>query len=159
MNRELVHPVDDYEIYPDDGMPDDIKSDFIEAASIVSKSPRGAAALLRLCLQKILEGLNERGTIDNAIGNLVKRGLDQRIQQMLDVVRVLGNEAVHPGTIDLRDDKETALQLFAIVNIISRTMISNDKIVKELYNSLPKSKLAAIAKRDGKLDSDTGGSE
>ena len=44
--------------------------------------------------------------IDDDIGALVKRGLDARIQKALDVVRVVGNNAVHPGQIDLRDDNE-----------------------------------------------------
>lgn len=69
---------------------------------------------------------------------------------MLDVVRVLGNEAVHPGLIDMKDDTETAVNLFGIVNIITRTMITDNNMIDNLYNSLPQSKLDAIAKRDGK---------
>jgi len=34
------------------------------------------------------------------------------ILQSLDIVRVIGNESVHPGVIDLKDDRHTALRLF-----------------------------------------------
>jgi hypothetical protein len=134
---------------PNDDLEADIKQDFREAASIVNKSPRGAAALLRLCVQKICKQLGLPGkNIDSDIATLVTRGLDIQIQQALDVVRVVGNEAVHPGTIDFRDDPTMVTQLFQLINIIADAMISQPARIKELYSSLPQAKREAIEKRD-----------
>ena len=82
-------------------MPEDVRADFLEAASIVDASARGAAALLRLCIQKIVMALGGRGNnLNEDIGNLVEQRLiPQSIQQALDVVRVVGNNAVHPGVM------------------------------------------------------------
>ena len=88
----------------------------------------------------------EKGrNIDEDIGHLVRKGLPPLVQQALDAVRVIGNEAVHPGTIDLKDDRDTAGRLFDLVNIIAEQMISNPKHVKELYDKLPESKRKANA--------------
>lgn len=37
---------------------------------------------------------------------------------------MIGNEAVHPGELDQRDDQEAALELFALVNVIANNRIS-----------------------------------
>lgn len=126
---ELIYPINELVVEPNEGMPADVKADFLEASEILDKSPRGAAALLRLCVQKLLMHLGEKGkNINDEIGNLVKKGLDQRIQQALDVVRVVGNSAVHPGQIDLRDDKTIATKLFGLVNVIVESQITQHVI-------------------------------
>ncbi len=132
-------------------MPDDIKADYEEARDILSQSPRGAAALLRLCIQKLCKHLGKPGTnINDDIGALVKDGLSPKVQKSLDIVRVVGNNAVHPGQIDLRDDLQTANMLFGLVNLIADVMITQPKHVDELFNSVvPDSQKDAIARRDG----------
>ena len=65
------------------------------------------------------------------------QGLDKRIQQALDVVRVVGNNAVHPGELDIRDDTATAHKLFELINLISDVMISQPKHIGALYEALP----------------------
>lgn len=130
-------------------LPSDIRRDYEEAAEVLAASPRAAAALLRLAIQKVcIHLLDRRGAINEMIADLVKRGLSPLVQRALDVVRVVGNEAVHPGTIDLLDDHDTAMKLFGLVNLIGEAMISQPKHVAALYSSLPPEKLAAIAKRD-----------
>jgi len=129
--------------------PPDIARDYDEARAIVQKSPRGAAALLRLAIQKLCAHLGEPGkNINDDIASLVSKGLDPRIQRALDVLRVVGNEAVHPGTIDLNDDPDTAENLFKLFNLIVEKMISEPKLVDEVYSNLPAAKLAAIEQRD-----------
>lgn len=82
------------------------------------------------------------------IAALVKDGLSTKIQRALDVVRVVGNESVHPGEMNINDDAETARALFELVNIIAETMISEPKRIDQLFHSLPASKLEGIRARD-----------
>ena len=67
----------------------------------------------------------------------------------MDAVRLIGNEAVHPGTIDLNDDSSLALALFDLVNLTVDAMITQPRMVGDLYSRLPQSKRDAIDKRDG----------
>ncbi len=135
---------------PNADLPEDVRTDYDEASTILNLSPRGAAALLRLCIQKLCKHLGEKGeNINDDIKALVKKGLEVRLQRALDVVRVIGNNAVHPGQIDLRDDRATAETLFGLVNLIAEKMITEPKHVEELYGSLPESARKAIEKRDG----------
>lgn len=146
---EIVFPSNHSAILPHDDMPPEVRADFIEAAEIVDKSARGAAALLRLAIQKMLAHLGEDTTnLNSAIASLVKKGLDSTVQQALDIVRVIGNNAVHPGELDLKDDKATAMQLFALVNIIVQTTISAKAQIAALYASLPQGAIQAIERRD-----------
>lgn len=136
---------------PNEDLSEDIKKDYEEASSIVQKSPRGAAALLRLAIQKLCAQLGEKGEDINAdIGNLVKKGLPVKVQQSLDSLRVIGNEAVHPGTLDLRDDIKIASVLFKLVNFIAEKMITEPKEIEAIYNKLPESKKEQIKERDKK---------
>lgn len=148
-NGTLIEPESAPAPLPNVDLPDDIKVDYQEARSIIAKSPRGAAALLRLCVQKLCRHLGESGKDLNAdVAALVKQGLNPTIQRSLDIVRVIGNEAVHPGQIDLRDQVDTAVQLCHLINIIAETMITQPKMVEGLYQQLPQSKRDQIEKRD-----------
>lgn len=132
-------------------MPDDVKMDFQEARQIVSKSPRGAAALLRLAMQKLMPHLGERGNdLNTDIARLVQKGLPLQIQQACDAVRVIGNEAVHPGELSLTDTPEMAHQLFDLVNVIVQVMIAQPMQIATTFGSLPASKREAIEERDAK---------
>lgn len=136
--------------FPNSEMPEKVKTLYLEAASISNKSPRGAAALLRLAIQVLCKELGEKGdNINTDIGSLVTKGLPEIVQQSLDVVRVTGNDAVHPGQIDT-DNPETVGQLFALTNVIIEYMIALPNKVSGIYSALPTEKLDGIYKRDGK---------
>jgi len=151
VSDRLLFPSPKAGMRPNPDLPNDIVQDFEEAREIVNASPRGAAAILRLCIQKLCQHLGEKGkNIDDDIASLVKKGLQPLVQKSLDIVRVIGNEAVHPGVMDLKDDRDTALRLFDLVNAISEQMISHPKVVSEMYAQLPESKRKAIETRDKK---------
>jgi hypothetical protein len=149
LHDKMIWPVFSVAPLPNPDIPDDVKLDYNEAGVIINLSPRGAAALLRLAIQKLCKHLGQKGKdINEDIAAMVKVGLDVRVQQALDVVRVIGNNAVHPGQIDLRDDKATAERLFALVNLITEITISQPKHIKSMYEKLPDNALKAIEKRD-----------
>ncbi len=127
---------------------DDIRNDYNEAGSILDLSPRGAAALLRLAIQKLCKELGKSGeNLNEDIGELVSDGLATKVQMSLDIVRVIGNNAVHPGKLDF-DDRSTALSLFTLLNLIADQMISQPRSVEEAYNNLPPEALNSIKRRD-----------
>jgi hypothetical protein len=151
MDGKMVIPDMEGVPYPNDDLNDEIKEDYMEARSILTRSPRGAAALLRLALQKLCKQLGESGKdINSDIANLVKKGLRPSIQKSLDIVRVTGNESVHPGVLDMKDNRDVALRLFELVNLIAEVMISEPKRIDELYDKvIPEDKKKAIAGRNG----------
>jgi len=152
VHQNLVSPAQKEGPLPNQDLPEDIIHDFEEARSIVDLSPRGSAALLRLCIQKLCKELGEKGdNINNDIASLMAKGLDPLIQKSLDIVRVNGNEAVHDGVMNLKDDKDTALNLFTIVNEIAEQMISRPKRLKQMYERLPEDKRRGIEARDKKV--------
>jgi Domain of unknown function (DUF4145) len=148
---QLVYPLKGEAPPANPDIPEDIRRDYDEASAILLLSPRGAAALVRLCIQKLCKHLGRPGkNLNDDIGALVESGLDTRVQKALDIVRVIGNNAVHPGQLDLRDDRATAESLFRLLNVIAEKMISEPKHVDDVYNSLPTQAKKAIEIRDGK---------
>lgn len=145
---DMVFPYSGDSPFPNPEMPEAVRKLYLEAASIHTKSPRGAAALLRLAIQILCKELGEKGkNINEDISNLVKKGLPEIVQQSLDIVRVTGNDAVHPGQIDT-DDSQTVRRLFELTNIIIEYMIALPKKVSGLYSLLPPDKIEAIKDRD-----------
>lgn len=139
---------------PNLDMPCKVKVIYQEASSIISESPRASAALSRLAIEYLVDELNAEGkSLNQKIGYLVSKGLPKLIQQSLDTVRVIGNNAVHPGQIDFDDDDELAHALLQLINIIVDNQISQPKMIGELYNSLPKNALKGITDRDKKAHS------
>jgi hypothetical protein len=134
---------------PHDDLAEPALSTYREAREVVSASPRAAAALLRLCVQQLVPLLGGKSNdLNAAVGELVAVGLPVLVQQSMDSVRLIGNEAVHPGTIDLNDDPQMAMALFDLVNLVVQTMVTQPRMVKDLYGRLPPTKLEAIERRD-----------
>ena len=147
-------------IYPDTGnapfpvedMPEDVKADYMEAASIFSKSHRGGAALLRLALQKLLKHLGKEGkNINDDIRALAGDGfLPAKVIQVADTLRITGNNAVHPGTMSDEDFDDVAEKMFDLINFIVRKAITEPKELDELYLKVPESARKSAEMQDAK---------
>lgn len=60
-------------------LPTETRVDYEEAKAILERSPRGAAALLRLCIQKLCTHLGEKGrNLNDNVGALIWKGLPVR---------------------------------------------------------------------------------
>ena len=135
--------------HPD--LPEDCKTEYNEARDIFARSPRAAAALLRLCIQKLMPHLDQSGeNINDDIAALVADGLPALVQKALDICRVVGNNAVHPGEIDLNDTPDITERMFEMINFIVEDRITRPKEIEDLYLKIPESSRDAISKRDGK---------
>lgn len=148
---------DDVYIYPDivaeeanTDMPESVKQLYNEAGLIYNKSPRAACALLRLAIDRLCNELGETDKdINKNIGELVKKGLPSSVQKALDIVRVVGNKAVHPGQIAFDvDNKKTAIDLMKLINIITERMICEPKEIDSMFDQLPESAKESIKRRD-----------
>lgn len=150
IGSKMIYPHISGAPLPNPDMPSDVRSDYEEATQVLQASPRAAAALLRLAIQKLSVHLGQPGkNINDDIAALVKQGLKVQIQQALDVVRVIGNNAVHPGELDIKDDRDTCASLFTLVNMIVDDRITQPKAVASLFDRLPQGAKAQIEKRNG----------
>ncbi len=154
IDTQMIYPKKIIVQQPNDDLSEDIKSDYLEAANILSESPRAAAAILRLALQKLCKELGEKGeNINDDIGNLVKKGLNPLVQKSLDALRITGNSGVHPGEINLKEEPERVIKLFELLNFVADKMITEPKEVGGFYEALPDSAKEAVKKRDTKVAS------
>lgn len=146
---KMIYPAALYAPSPHPDTPEDIAQIFEEARAVFSISPKASAALLRLALEKLVYQLaGQHGSINDAIKSLVKKGLPERVQKAMDVLRVTGNKALHAGTIDLTDDQKVANSLFAVFNLIVEDQITKVKQVNLLFEMLPEDEKQKIEKRD-----------
>lgn len=149
IDDKMVMPVSSGVPMPNEDMPDEVRELYLEAREVLPYSAKASIALLRLALQHLCKELGGEGkNINNDISKLVKEGLSVKVQKALDSIRVIGNNAVHPGTIDLDDNPDIAPLLFELLNVIVNEMITQPKQIDELYLRLPQRALDAISKRD-----------
>lgn len=127
---------------PNPDMPEKVKDCYLEAAQVLNASPRSAAALLRLGLQHLLAQLLDDEGSGHLYTDIIRYSQNAPIQivKALDIIRVTGNNSVHPGTIDLDEEPERAEYLFILMNMICDESISRPKLLEEAYQRLPESK-------------------
>jgi hypothetical protein len=150
---EYLYPLAINNIDMSHNMPDDLSEDYAEAQAVAGISPRSAAALLRLLLERLCthylsESHPKIKKLDGMIGVLVKEGVPEYIQKACDILRITGNETVHAGTIDIRDDPKSVISLFELVNMVADYLHIKYKKITELYEGLPEDKRIGIENRD-----------
>ncbi len=151
VDKKMVYPLELTAPSANEHMPPEVKKIYDEARSISNLSPRAAAALLRVALEKLTEYLGEKkGNLNTRIKNLKQRDLPEKVIKSLDILRVNGNEGAHAGQIDLenKDNSNIVAGLFRLVNIVVRNTIEEDKEVDTFYKALPEDKKEGIKNRD-----------
>lgn len=149
-NQKMVYPRSITVENPNPDMPEVAKGLYIESAQILQDSPRASAALLRLALQEILNEVvkgGEKNNINKNIGILSKE-VDKTTQKALDLIRINGNNAVHPGEIQIKE--ETTEYMYKLLNIIVQKLISDKKQIDDLFEKLPKNIKESIERRESK---------
>ena len=149
---EILYPDFGSAPLPAEDMPEDVKKDYEEAARIFIKSPRGAAALLRLGLQKLCIHLGEKGkNINDDIRSLVEKGVfSGQVVKVADTLRITGNNAVHPGQISDEDFDRAAGKMFDLINALVEETITKPKMWNNLYEQMPENARNAAEEKDKK---------
>lgn len=144
----MVYPQKGIGPLPNPDLPETVRNLYLEASAVGAISSRAAAALLRLALQLLCKELGGDGkNINDDIKRLVEKGLPSPVQKAMDSLRIIGNDAVHPGQIDT-DNQEVVTKLFKLINVVADYMITQPKHIDEIYDSLPEEKKKQILQRD-----------
>lgn len=137
---------------PNPDMPPDVRAIYDEARSVASFSPRSAAALLRTGTEVLLRQItgDANSTLNDLIGGLVRQGrLDAQTQKAADLLRLSGNDAVHPSEIQMSgDEQSTGASLFVLINLLIERLMTFPRQLESMFDALPERKRDQIAKRN-----------
>lgn len=151
-NEQMIRPNLLTAPLPHEDMPEEVKELYEEARQVSVFSPRAAAALLRVSLEKLTACLWEsKWNLNTRIWNLKKQWLPEKVIQSLDILRINANEWwSHAWEIDLTwaDNQKIVNGLFFLVNFIVEKVISEPKKIDEMYWELPENKIKGIENRD-----------
>jgi Domain of unknown function (DUF4145) len=128
ISGEMVWPHPTLGLPPPDDLPEDLHALYNEARAVAPISPRSAAALLRLLVDRLIASLGAPdGTLSERIASLATGGyLPTQVVEGLTACRVHGPEALPPGQIDpdTEDDPGVVLLLCRLVDSIVDTAIT-----------------------------------
>jgi hypothetical protein len=106
-------------------MPQEAKEVFEEAQSIINLSPRAACAMLRICVERMVNASGAKGgNLDEKINSL---GLPATMARLAHACRLVGNDAVHNSVIDFSVGSDEAL---AVSGALSRFA---NRLAEELF--------------------------
>jgi hypothetical protein len=115
----------------------DIQRNDEDGSQTLEASPRGAAALLRLAIEKVCKELGESGeSPKDDMASFVQEDIDARVQKVLEAVRIIESNAVCPAQIGVGDNRATAETLSGLVNLICEKMIVEPSHLRAAYAKL-----------------------
>ena len=128
--------------------PPNVRRECEETSQTLEASPRGAAALLRLAIEKLCKELGVTGeSLNEDLAFFVREDVDARVQKVLDAARIIESNAVRPGQIGLGDDRATAETLAGLVNLICEKMILEPRHLQAVYTKLRDGAQTAMEQR------------
>lgn len=145
----LVYPLVSVVDEPNPDMPEDVKVEYREASLVVVHSPKAAAALMRLALEKLLRSFEKSSCSLSSVIQKLERSqrISKKSAQLADILRITGNNAVHPGVMTLEDIEEVCTGLFVLLNRLVEELISIPKRDQELIKKLPEGQQRKLLER------------
>ena len=117
--------------------PPKVRRESEEASQILEASPRGAAALLRIAIEKLCKELGVSGeSLKDDIAFFVREDMDARVQKVLDAAQIIESNAMRPSQIGLGEDRATAETLSGLVNLICEKMIMEPRHLQEVHTKV-----------------------
>ncbi len=142
-HEEIAYPIPKG-IEAAEDMPEKAKEFFDEAQSIIALSPRAACALLRICLELMVNFAGEGKTGFSKKRPLIEKinmlGASTDILDLLHACRIVGNKFSHPGEINLgnEDTPEIAHNLSQLINALVGIWISPAILARKLKDKVGK---------------------
>lgn len=99
LSRNFVRPRSSARPNPHPDVPMEFAQDYIEAALVLSDSPKASAALSRRCLQHILreKAMVKKSDLAREIDEVINsKSLPSHLSDAIDAIRNIGNFAAHP---------------------------------------------------------------
>jgi hypothetical protein len=119
-----------------------------EASPTLDASPRGAAALLRLAMEKLCKELSDSEESPRPeIAPLFQDEVDARVQKVLDAMRIIESNAIPPDHVGVGDTRATAETLSGLVNLICEKMIIEPRHLQALYAKVRDDAQSALEQR------------
>ena len=143
--------LDDKVIYPDvslvapphEDMPESAKDLYMEAASIVGKSPRASMAILRLAVEDLVNnnfGGQPNKSLYSNIQTIISSGkYPSQINKSLEAIRLYGNIAAHNAEFLFDKPKDHYEVIFELLNVMIDSTITQDKKLNSIIGTLPES--------------------
>jgi hypothetical protein len=126
----------------------DVRRENEEAGHTLDASPRGAAAFLRLAIERLC---NELGNSEESprpeVAPHFQEDLDARVQKVLDAMRIIESNATPPDPIGVADTPATAETLSGLVNMICEKMIIEPRHLQALYTKMRDGAQSAFEQR------------
>ena len=117
--------------------PPNVRRESEEASQTLEASPRGAAALLRMAIEKLCKELGVSGeSLKDDIAFFVREDVDARVQKVLDAAQIIESNAIRPGQIGPGGDRATAETLSGLVNLICEKLIMEPRHLQAVYTKL-----------------------
>ena len=134
---------------PNSDMSENVKDLYIEAKNVFPFSYRGSCALLRLALETLcIEFGMDEAELNIMLDKFItKYKLNDELIKALHTMRVGGNKNIHPSKLPINNDPSFTKKMFELLNYIVDELISNPKLIKESFDSLPEDEKQKIEEK------------
>lgn len=131
-------------------MPPHVRELYEEAAAVAAVSPRAGAAFARVTVERLIKHLDPEAPkgakLEQRIVRIKEQGISTSLGQILDMVRVTGNDAVHVDdqpndlmrlVLDNKQSPELVRLLLQAANDLVDELITKPRVTEELWKKIP----------------------